>query len=169
MSVRRRLATIPRRLESQVANPLVAAILRSRFHPLLSRWLLLLAHEGRRSGRHYTTPILYRRTPDGVVLVTPAGATNWWRNFRGGHPVSVRLQGEWHGGEGEVVSDEEAILEHFRWLVGPIRRLERLLGRAVPSEAWLERAAQGFVLVRVNLGETSGSVRGDVDADRREQ
>lgn len=94
MTLRRRLAAIPRRIESRIANPLVAGVLRSRFHPLLSRWFLLLSYEGRRSGRHYTTPTLYRQTSDGVVLFTPADSTNWWRNFRDGHPLSVLVRGQ---------------------------------------------------------------------------
>lgn len=68
-----------------------------------------------------------------------------------------------------MVSDEAAVVAHLRWLVGPIRRLGRPLGRTVPSEARLERAAPAFVLVRVTFDETSGSARGDVEGDRRER
>ncbi|MFC6726928.1 hypothetical protein ACFQE1_21625, partial [Halobium palmae] len=96
--------TIVRRIESHVVSPLVTLALASRCHALLSRRLLLLSYEGRRSGRRFTTPTLYRpldgRSEEGdddgdpshasgVALFTPAAETNWWKNFRGGHPCRV--------------------------------------------------------------------------------
>jgi len=169
MSLRRRLAGLPRRLESRFANPVVARVLASPFHPLLSRWLLLLSYEGRRSGRRYTTPTMYRRTPDGVVLFTPAEATNWWRNFRGGYSLTVLLRGEWRRGEGEVVSDESAVLDHLRWLAWPLRRVGRFVGATASIDERLERAAPSFVLVRVTFDESPETDRGDVEGDRRER
>lgn len=80
-------------------------MLRSSFHPILDRWLLLLSCEGQQSGRIFTTPVMFRRTDDGVVLLAPERATNWWQNFRGGHPIAVLFQGTWHRGEGVVGTD----------------------------------------------------------------
>jgi len=151
MSLEGHLASLARSAESRLANPVVAAVLRSSLHPLLSRWLLLFSYEGRRSGHRYTTPAMYRRTDRGAVLFTPAEATTWWRNFRGGHPVEVLVRGEWHHGEGEVVTDEDAVVDHLRWLTAPLRRLSRLVGRTVPSETQLREAAPSYVLVRVTF------------------
>ena len=49
-------------------NPLVAAVLRSPFHWLLSFGLMLITVTGRRSGRRYTIPVGYQRHGD--LLVT---------------------------------------------------------------------------------------------------
>lgn len=163
MPLLRRLASIARRAESHLANPVVAGVLRSRLHPLLSLRLLLLSYEGRRSGHRYTTPALYRRTGGGVVLFTPVAATNWWWNFRGGHPADVLVRGEWRRGEGEVVSDEDAVVEHLRWTVGPIRRAGAALGHPVPGDARLRNAASSFVLVRVTFDDAPEAAGGGPD------
>lgn len=155
MSLRGRLVARWMALERRVANPAVAAILRSPLHSLLSWRLLLLAYEGTRSGRYYETPVLYRERDGRVVLVTPGAATNWWRNFEGGHPVSILLRGEWRDGVGEVVIDEDAALEHLRWLVAPVRRASRVvLGRSLPSDDWLQQAAAAVVLVVLTLEDS---------------
>ncbi len=45
-------------------NPLVAKILRSPLHPLLSPGLMLIEYSGRRSGRHYeAVETSFRRLP----------------------------------------------------------------------------------------------------------
>lgn len=151
MSVPGAVTSVARRAESRIANPVVEAVLRSPAHPLLSRWLLLLSYEGRRSGRRYVTPAMYRRTPRGVVLFTPAEATNWWRNFRGGHPIDVLVRGTWHHGSGTVVRDEDDVVDHLRWMLGPVRSASRLLGREVPGASRLREAAPSYVLVRVDF------------------
>ena len=41
-------------------NPAICAVLRSRFHWLLSRGLMLVTVTGRKSGRQYTIPVGYQ-------------------------------------------------------------------------------------------------------------
>ena len=40
-------------------NPIVAGILRSPLHGVMSKSVMLLTYRGRRSGRIFTTPISY--------------------------------------------------------------------------------------------------------------
>ncbi|WIV66039.1 nitroreductase/quinone reductase family protein [Natrialbaceae archaeon AArc-T1-2] len=150
--IRDRFIAVALALEARVANPIVAAVLRSSFHPLLSRWLLVLSYEGRRSGRRYTTPVLYREVDDELYLVTPAAYTTWWRNFGGGHPATVLYRGRWRRGVGSLVTDADAVIAHLRWLFAPVRRLSRtFLGRSRPGEDRLRRIGSGLVLVVVDL------------------
>ena len=152
VAVRARVRSAWLDLERRVANPAVTAILRSPAHSLVSRRLCVLGYEGRRTGRYYETPVLYRETDDGVVLLTPMGVTNWWRNFEGGHPASVLLRGEWRDGTGEVVTDDAVALAHLRFLLDPVRRLSRLLlGGPLPGEKRLQRAVTAVALVWVTL------------------
>lgn len=153
MTVVEGLASLAREGERRVANPAVAAVLRSPAHPLLSGRLLLLSYVGRRSGRRYTTPAMYRDRPDGVDLFTPADATAWWRNFRGGHPADVLVRGAWRAGRGEVVPGEAAVAEHLRWMVGPLWPVAGALDRADALEARLRGFAPRAVLVRVTFDE----------------
>ena len=168
MNVTSTTASIVRRAESRLGNPIVAAVLRSPLHPLLDRWFLLISYAGRRSGRRYTTPVLYRRSADGVVLFTPSSVTNWWRNFRDGHPIAVLVRGEWHTGVGEVVTEEDAVVDHLRWILGPIRRVGTAIGRPVPSDARLRDAASSFVLVDVTFEEGPNADDGGPDGSAGE-
>ena len=146
-------------LEDRLANPIVTRVLRSPLHGLLSRRLLLLGYEGRRSGQYYETPVLYRETDDGIVVLTPTTHTTWWRNFEDGHPASVLLRGRWRDGVGTVVTDADAVTTQLCWLFGSIRRLtQRLVGRALPETNRLRRLGTDLVLVRIRLEgrETTG-------------
>src|SRR5579884_1140426 len=50
-------------------NPVVAALLRSPLHGLLSRQVFLLTVTGRRSGRRFTLPLGYVRDGDALLVV----------------------------------------------------------------------------------------------------
>jgi deazaflavin-dependent oxidoreductase (nitroreductase family) len=86
-------------------NPLVASILRSPFHWLLSFGLMLITVTGRRTGRRYTIPVGYQRDGDVVtILVSEAPKKQWWRNFHAPAPVEVRLKGKTLSGTAELVA-----------------------------------------------------------------
>lgn len=72
-------------------NPLIAAVLRSPLHGLLSRNLLLLTYVGRKSGHGRTLPLSYVTVGERLYLCTRSSA--WWRSWRAGAPVDLRLRG----------------------------------------------------------------------------
>ncbi|MFE5337075.1 hypothetical protein ACFQ8E_14280 [Isoptericola sp. NPDC056573] len=61
----------------------------------LRRALTIVRYTGRRSGRHVTIPVGFRRRGDEVVIgVGVPDAKSWWRNFLGeGAPLTVELDG----------------------------------------------------------------------------
>lgn len=77
-----------RRLE-----PVIASLLRSPLHGLLSRDVLLLTYSGRRSGRAYTLPLSYVERDGCLYLCTRPEGSRWWRNLRSQAPVQLRLRG----------------------------------------------------------------------------
>ncbi len=88
-------------------NPVVAAVLRSPLHGLMSKSVMLLTYRGRRSGRAFATPISYVR--DGEDLLAAASRDHaWWKNLRGGAPVKVRLRGRELKGRGRAFEGEAA-------------------------------------------------------------
>src|SRR5215468_7391559 len=88
-------------------NPVIAAVLRSRAHWLLSRALTLITVTGRRNGRCYTIPVGYLEIPDAViVLVNDAPTKTWWRNYLDGGPVEVLLRGVWRRGEARTLAPD---------------------------------------------------------------
>ena len=77
------------------AKPLVAAILRSPLHPLLSFGLMLISFEGRKTGRRYTFPVGYQQRGATItVLASRARRKSWWRNFREPRPVELLVRGK---------------------------------------------------------------------------
>ena len=68
---------------THVVNRLVTAVLRSRFHALISQRVMLLTFTGRSSGRTITTPVNFRR--DGAALMTSTRGL-WQRSMRSRSP-----------------------------------------------------------------------------------
>ena len=85
-------------------NRVVARILRSPAHRLLSKSVCLIQVTGVKSGNHYRLPVQYVETSAGLV-VWPGHAQRktWWRNLRQPAPITVWLRGERTDGQGAVV------------------------------------------------------------------
>ncbi len=75
----------------KVANRIIAPLLRSPLHGLISGSLMLLTMTGRKSGRRITTPVSY--LPDGAGRLILFTFSSWWPNLQGGAPVTLRIQG----------------------------------------------------------------------------
>ena len=143
-------------------NPLFEALLRSPLHFLVSDRLLLIAFTGRRSGREFTTPVAYDREGE-TLAITSTTDSDWWRNLRGGQPVTVHLQGERRRAIAELTEDTETVAQYLR------RYIERngtentgVVGVRIedghtPTLDELRQAAEDIVVVRVCL---DGSWRG---------
>jgi hypothetical protein len=90
-------------------NPMVAWLLRSPLHPLLSRGLMLLQVTGRRTGRRYWIPVGYQLEGETItVLVSHARRKQWWRNYSESGSVQVLLRGRTVHGRAQVVPPESA-------------------------------------------------------------
>jgi len=94
-----------------IGNALVGGVLRSPLHRTMSRSLLLLTYQGRRTGKEYTIPVGYARYRDGelVVIAGRPGGKTWWTNMRGSLPVRLLLAGREIAGEARLVTGEEAV------------------------------------------------------------
>jgi len=93
-------------------NPVVAAVLRSPLHGVMSDSVMLLTYRGRKSGKVFTTPISYVRD-GGDILAVASRDHAWWRNLRGGALVRVRLRGRELRGTGRLLegrAGEEGLL-----------------------------------------------------------
>jgi hypothetical protein len=138
----------------RLVNPAVAALLRSPLHGLLSGRVLLLTYTGRRSGRAHTLPVGYVRDGDAVTVYS--GVHGWWRNLRGGAPVSVLLRARLRTGWAEALDDPPLLLAEAERLIerhgpaGASRRIGVVLGPA-PSGEELRRATTGHAVIRVVL------------------
>jgi deazaflavin-dependent oxidoreductase (nitroreductase family) len=140
-------------------NPVIAALLRSPLHPLLSPALLLLTVTGRKTGRRYAIPVGYQRDGDDlIVLVSEARHKQWWRNYYEPAPVSVRLRGRERAGRAELVAPGSeafrAIAESTLARVPAMRRVFRVTDydpKAGLRSDQLDFLGEEIAIVRIRL------------------
>lgn len=97
-------------------NPFMAFLLRSPLHGFVSKNILLLTVTGRKSGKPITTPVNYVRDGETLLVISWRDRT-WWRNLRGGAPVTLRLQGRDVQARGTALEEEAAVTEAIVRLV----------------------------------------------------
>jgi deazaflavin-dependent oxidoreductase (nitroreductase family) len=99
----------------RLLNPIMAALLRSRWHRLASKNFILLTVTGRKSGRTYTLPVTRHEQPDGTLVISAAGA--WRHNLRAGTDVRVTLDGRERTAHVTPVEDPVRAAEVFKGLL----------------------------------------------------
>jgi deazaflavin-dependent oxidoreductase (nitroreductase family) len=143
------------RLLNSFANPFMKMILRSPLHGLMSASVVLITVTGRKSGKRYTTPTNYWRDGNALTIVSFKDRT-WWRNLRGGAPVTVRLQGRDVQGRGVAIEDSTQVASALMPCLAKTPQYARYLGVALDAEGKprsedVARAAQTRVVVQVKL------------------
>ncbi len=104
-----------------VFNPLVSLFMRFGISLRGSR---VLAVQGRKTGKWYTTPVNPLPFEGARYLVAPRGNTQWVRNIRVSHAGELRLGGKRETIRVEELPDESkvpllrAYLKHWAWEVG---------------------------------------------------
>ncbi len=128
-----------RKFFNNLGNLFMKPLLRSPLHGLVSKRLMLISFTGRKSGKTYTTPVEYHQQGDCISVLTRKERV-WWKNLRGGAPVTLRLRGHDVRGQANVESDNQA------WIAGSQRQL--LPGM---SEAQAAELLPNLVLVQIEL------------------
>ncbi len=113
-------------------NPIARRVLKSRLHPLMSWWVVLVRFEGRRTGRVYEVPLAYRRAADGAIESLTSRNGRWWRNLRSASEAIVYYQGRSRTVALNVIDADGAAIE-----------------QALRSRDWLRR-----LLVPANAEQT---------------
>ncbi len=140
-------------------NAIMAGLLRSPLHGLLSQSTMLMTYTGRRSGKVYSTPMNYLRTREAgaeILITTSYRQRTWWRNLRGGASVVVRVQGKDLRAQAEALEDDPKVAE------GLGQFLEKVPGWAKyyqvkldpngkPNAADVAEAAKSRVIIRTRL------------------
>jgi hypothetical protein len=96
------------------ANPLVATILRSERHALLSDRLMLITLKERDASDIITFPVNYLRETDTVYVGCDSG---WWKHLASGAEVRLLMAGkELVGWATPILDDPDRIKEGFKKL-----------------------------------------------------
>ena len=129
-------------------------VLRSPVHGMVSKTVLLITFTGRKSGKTYTTPVDYSQDGDQVTIFTHA---NWWKNLRGGAPVTLRIRGQELQGLAEpVAEDKQAIAAGLNVHLQKVPSDASFYGvtfddQKKPRPEEVEKAAQTVVMVSIRL------------------
>ena len=135
-------------------NPLIAALLRSPLHRLVSANLLLLTYVGRKTGQRRSLPLSYVVVRDRPYLCTRS--SRWWRSWRPGAPVEVDLRGRRLGMIPRVVdpTTPEALEALRAFLTANPKTGEMLYAvraeRGGPNDDDLVREVRRSVVVRLD-------------------
>ena len=136
-------------------RPVIAALLASPLHGLLSRDVLLMTYTGRKSGRPYTLPLSYVEQGGILYLCTRPEGSRWWRNLKGGGAVQLRWRGRSVSASATVLdADSPEALEGLRAFVTRNPGTGELLYHVAreggaPREGDLEREVGDSVVVRL--------------------
>jgi deazaflavin-dependent oxidoreductase (nitroreductase family) len=147
---------------NKIANPSVRLILKSPLHRMMSATLLLIAYNGRKSGKEYTLPVQYVRNGQFIYIVpgTPEKKT-WWRNLRGGAPVRLLLAGKAINGKATILEGNPEAAHIAQALDSYLRRFPasaRMHAIRIDKDGSfnqddLRHAALSTVVVRVDLNQ----------------
>ena len=135
-------------------NPIVRWLLRSPLHGLMSGSTMLITFYGHKSGKAYTTPVNYV-WDDHTLLVVSRTDRLWWRNLRGGAPVTVYVRAQRLNGIGQVFEGEKAVEEGgLLTMLRKVPAYRRYWGvkfdeNGQPSGQELLRVARTNALVRI--------------------
>jgi deazaflavin-dependent oxidoreductase (nitroreductase family) len=135
-------------------NQAMKFVLRSPVHGMVSKSVLLITFTGRRSGKTYTTPVDYSQDGDQVTIFTHA---DWWKNLRGGAPVTLRIRGRDLQGVAEPVAEDKrlvaaGLMAHLRKVPSDAKYYGVTFDdHKNPRAEEVEKAAQTAVMIRVRL------------------
>lgn len=140
-------------------NRAMTGLLRSPFHRIASRSVMIITLTGRKSGKIYTTPISYIRDDN---LVTGFTGAKWSRNLAGGVPVTLHIKNKAYQGVADVVADDkEAVAAGLQTFLSRVRSDARFYqvkfdADRTPNREDVRRAAQRVVMLQVRLDVSQG-------------
>lgn len=135
-------------------NPIVLALLHSPLHGLLDGQTTAITVTGRKSGKSYTVPVSYVQDGEHLLVISQKDRM-WWKNLRGGAPVTVFLKGRSLRASGETFEDVEMAAKILLVILQLTPAYQRLLhvrldatGQPENPEAFT-RLAREHVVVRI--------------------
>lgn len=139
---------------AKVINPLIAALLRSPLHGLLSKQAIVLTFKGRKSGKVYNLPVGYYDLQADSLTVIPLH--RWWKNLQDNVPVTVWLKGRKYDGIANATQGDEATVTALQQIIAHsanqmrVHHIERDANGQPDMDA-VRHVAQSLVLVRIRL------------------
>jgi deazaflavin-dependent oxidoreductase (nitroreductase family) len=111
---------------TKVLNPVIVKLAGRRHVRFAAR----ISHIGRRSGRHYVTPVSARLDGDTFIIpLTFGNRSDWSRNVRSAGSCEIRFNGTDYRAIRPVLADGEQVRDLIRAAFSPVERtMLRMLG-----------------------------------------
>jgi deazaflavin-dependent oxidoreductase (nitroreductase family) len=133
------------------SNRFVTFMLRSPLHVFMGG-IMLITVTGRKSGRAITTPVNYVRDGD-TLLITSKVDRTWWKNLRGGAPVTLLINGKTYQAHATVIEDratvEHELLRFFRLTKRTIAGIHLDKGGQPTKPEKFARVVQARVVIEI--------------------
>lgn len=145
---------VQQRQPPKFMNSVMAWLMRTPLHRMMSKHIMLISFRGRKSGKLFTTPIGYLRRGSTVECFTDH---TWWRNLVERPDVILLIQGKRYAGTAEVIRDDKETIAsvlldyctHSPMAARAFRVELDASGKPMPEAA--RREAQRLTLVRMTL------------------
>jgi hypothetical protein len=140
----------------KVYNPMIALLLRSPLHSLMSHSTALLTIVGPRSGRRFTFPVNYFLVDDHSLLILTYAERTWWRSLCTPAHVTLRIAGESATGCGLALTDPNRIREKLNLILHMEATLRRYFGvtlcddGTLSGSAKLDQALPDLIIVQID-------------------
>jgi len=144
-------------IANRTINVFMKGTLRSPLRRLFHKSVLILHYKGIRTEKEYSLPVMYAKSEKYLIVVVGLAETKkWWRNFRGGHSVSVEWQGEKYDTTGalsqEVTEDSKRALQaYFEKFPRSGRSIARIKRGEEISDSSLAKAVEESTIVLIDL------------------
>ena len=134
-------------------NDFVAFFLRTPLRAFMGDTMLITV-TGHKTGRKYSTPVGFYREGDYLWVLTSRDRT-WWRNVRGGAPVTLLLKGKNVDAFAEPELDEDAIetrsFDYIRHVPLAAKPMGIRIEDKVPNTEEIVRVARGRLFIKIKL------------------
>lgn len=136
-----------------ILNPAMMALLRSPLHGAVSKSLMILIYQGRKSGKRYMIPVGYLAEGNRLYVFSHSA---WAKNFVGGAPVALRLRGKLVHGTARVTEDPAVISLVVQRMIA--ERGEQMAQRmgfvgTGPDGSTQPQAPKGTTFIEIELNE----------------
>ncbi|MBA3869959.1 MAG: nitroreductase family deazaflavin-dependent oxidoreductase [Anaerolineae bacterium] len=131
-------------------------------HRLVSKMLLLISFTGKKSGKHYITPVGYHRDGNTITILTKR-FRQWWHNFEESAPVVLRIEGRNYAGQAAALTNIETLIPIIAHIVEAHRREAeiyeiKLLDNGKPDLDSVRELAPKVVIIQVTLNPEQGTL-----------
>lgn len=139
----------------RVVNPVLRSLLRTPVLGAARNQLMVISFTGRKSGRHYSIPVSAHRIDNDLYALT---TRPWSRNFRGGAPAEVLVDGKSTTMRGALIEDRGVVADLYRRCAESYgaKTAERMMGlkfrdHRLPTTGEFTEATQRIGLAAVRL------------------